>query len=82
MPDAPAPAVPQRDGHDRLMPPPQFVPLPTPLTSFVGREQDIDHLASLLQQPDVRLVTLTASRRRREDPVGPCCRDNDPSRFR
>ena len=59
MPDAPAPAVPQRDGHDRLMPPPQFVPLPTPLTSFVGREQDIDHLASLLQQPDVRLVTLT-----------------------
>src|SRR3954452_2819972 len=42
-----------------LVPTPQFTPLPAPLTSFVGREHDLDSLASLLQQADVRLVTLT-----------------------
>ena len=34
-------------------------PLPAALTSFVGREQEIDDLCALLAQPAVRLVTLT-----------------------
>jgi predicted ATPase len=33
--------------------------LPIPATPFLGREQEIDHIASLLRRPDVRLVTLT-----------------------
>jgi predicted ATPase/DNA-binding CsgD family transcriptional regulator/transcriptional regulator with XRE-family HTH domain len=33
--------------------------LPTPLTSFVGREQEVAEAVALLTQPDVRLVTLT-----------------------
>lgn len=37
----------------------QLAPLPTALTSFVGREHEIASLLPLLQQPNVRLVTLT-----------------------
>jgi predicted ATPase len=33
--------------------------LPTPSTSLLGREHDITELSSLLESPDVRLVTLT-----------------------
>ena len=33
--------------------------LPTPSTSLLGREDDIAELSSLLESPDVRLVTLT-----------------------
>ena len=33
--------------------------LPVPATPFVGREQEIDHVATLLRRPDVRMVTLT-----------------------
>ncbi|HEU5380181.1 MAG TPA: LuxR C-terminal-related transcriptional regulator [Ktedonobacteraceae bacterium] len=33
--------------------------LPTPLTPLVGREQEIGAICALLQQPDVRLLTLT-----------------------
>lgn len=47
----------------RLMPPPDrsAAPhnLPAPLTSLVGRKQDIDSLSELLQEPGVRLLTLT-----------------------
>jgi non-specific serine/threonine protein kinase len=35
------------------------VPLPAPLTSFVGREREVADLAVLLCRDDVRLVTLT-----------------------
>ena len=34
-------------------------PLPVSVTSLVGREQDIDEVASLVSRPEVRLVTLT-----------------------
>jgi predicted ATPase len=34
-------------------------PLPVSVTSLVGREQDIDEVAQLVERPDVRLVTLT-----------------------
>jgi predicted ATPase len=34
-------------------------PLPVSVTSLVGRERDIDEVASLVQRPGVRLVTLT-----------------------
>jgi predicted ATPase len=33
--------------------------LPVPATPFLGREEEVDHVATLLRQPDVRLVTLT-----------------------
>jgi predicted ATPase len=33
--------------------------LPVPATPFLGREQEVDQVARLLQRPDVRLVTLT-----------------------
>jgi predicted ATPase/class 3 adenylate cyclase len=33
--------------------------LPVPATPFLGREEEVDHIASLLRRPDVRLVTLT-----------------------
>ena len=42
-----------RPSHDR----PQA--LPTPLTSFVGREREVAVVADLLYRPDVHLVTLT-----------------------
>jgi predicted ATPase len=34
-------------------------PLPASTTSLVGREHDLDEVVSLLERPDVRLVTLT-----------------------
>jgi predicted ATPase len=34
-------------------------PLPASVTSLVGREQDIEETAQLVERPDVRLVTLT-----------------------
>jgi predicted ATPase len=34
-------------------------PLPVSVTSLVGRERDIDEVASLVERPEVRLVTLT-----------------------
>ncbi|HLX33464.1 MAG TPA: adenylate/guanylate cyclase domain-containing protein [Gaiellaceae bacterium] len=33
--------------------------LPVPATPFLGREQEVGHVAELLQRSDVRLVTLT-----------------------
>ena len=34
-------------------------PLPTPLTSFVGREREVEGVCALLRRDGVRLVTLT-----------------------
>jgi predicted ATPase len=33
--------------------------LPVPATPFLGREQEVDRVATLLRRPEVRLVTLT-----------------------
>lgn len=38
-----------------------FNNLPTRLTSLVGREEEVEAVCALLQQPDVRLVTLTGT---------------------
>src|SRR3954463_513694 len=35
------------------------MPIPTPLTALVGREQEVATLTGLLCRPDVRLITLT-----------------------
>lgn len=35
--------------------------LPLPLTSFIGREQQVHEIRSLLQRPEVRLLTLTGT---------------------
>lgn len=34
-------------------------PWRTPLTTFVGREREIERIVALLHRPDIRLVTLT-----------------------
>src|SRR5262245_7868874 len=36
-----------------------YVPLPTPLTSLIGREQELAALTTLLTQGTIRLVTVT-----------------------
>jgi predicted ATPase/DNA-binding XRE family transcriptional regulator len=36
-----------------------YNPLPVPLTSLIGREQELSELIALLGQPNVRLVTVT-----------------------
>ena len=50
-----------RSAHPSLLPSGCSQPgrLPTPLTSFVGREREIDAIVVLLRRDDVRLVTLT-----------------------
>ena len=45
---------PRSTGLDRL---PRSLPLP--ITSFVGRERELDALIKLIRAPEVRLVTLT-----------------------
>ena len=35
------------------------VPVPTPLTSFVGQEEAVEAIRDLLRRPDMRLLTLT-----------------------
>ena len=49
---APAPAVAAENRPPRRS-------LPTPSTTLLGRDNDIAELSSLLESPDVRLVTLT-----------------------
>lgn len=41
--------------------PASFNNLPAQLTSLIGREQEVTDLCTLLQRPDVRLVTLTGT---------------------
>ena len=41
--------------------------LPVPATPFLGREREIDQIATLLRRPDVRLVTLTGPGWQRQD---------------
>jgi hypothetical protein len=58
---------------DRAQSPPASVqeprPLPASTTSLVGREHDVDEVVSLLERPEVRLVTLTRAGRDRQDPA-------------
>ncbi len=49
----PLPLVPRPD-RDRLGTPP-----PASLTSFIGREREVEQVCDLMRGPDVRLVTLT-----------------------
>lgn len=48
---------------ERLRPPATPPPhnLPAPLTSFVGREADLEGIEALLRRDDVRLITLTGT---------------------
>jgi non-specific serine/threonine protein kinase len=38
---------------------PEPAPVPVPLTSFIGREREIETVTALLLRPDLRLLTLT-----------------------
>jgi len=51
----------EEEGVLRLCSAPMFTEqyLPTPLTPLIGREKEMGTLCSLLQQPSVRLLTLT-----------------------
>src|SRR5258708_1441937 len=51
---------PNRPG-DRVLPPPDVLPnnLPSQLSSFVGRERELDELKSVLQE--TRMLTLTGA---------------------
>jgi predicted ATPase len=40
---------------------PSFSSFPMPLTSFIGREQQVQAICALLQRPEVRLLTLTGT---------------------
>jgi predicted ATPase/DNA-binding XRE family transcriptional regulator len=54
-------SVPRRGG-DHVPPAITLEPtLPVPSTPLVGREQDLEEVAGLLQRPDVRLHTLTGT---------------------
>src|SRR5687767_4753754 len=59
----PPPADPNRLQPVTLVPLPDRdrlgATLPAPLTSFVGREREVEQVVELLRRPDVRLVTLT-----------------------
>ena len=55
MPAALATSAVPRSSHEATPP----ARLPVQFTSFIGREQDLTAVRSLLQRPDVRLVTLT-----------------------
>jgi predicted ATPase len=51
------------DGLQTDFPPPRTIgtatSLPAPATALLGREQDVGRIVELVDQPDVRLVTLT-----------------------
>ncbi|HEX5167488.1 MAG TPA: helix-turn-helix domain-containing protein, partial [Thermomicrobiales bacterium] len=47
--------------HDGGASQPSNGQLPTPLTSFVGRDRELAELVALLGQPDTRLVTITGT---------------------
>src|SRR5689334_8232905 len=59
------PSLPERNSTDRaptaLFPERQLPAphLPTPLTSFIGREREVAAIVAALVCPDVRLLTLT-----------------------
>src|SRR5947209_1418411 len=46
---------------DRMNTRPSFSSFPMPLTSFIGREQQVQAICALLQRPEVRLLTLTGT---------------------
>jgi predicted ATPase/DNA-binding NarL/FixJ family response regulator len=54
--ELPRPPVPE----SRVTPFPT-APLPSPLTSLIGRAREVDEVRALLRRPEVRLVTLTGA---------------------
>ncbi|MDB5078623.1 MAG: hypothetical protein JWP00_547 [Chloroflexi bacterium] len=57
LPLKPGPVVAARPQSDQAKKPRHN--LPTPLTPLIGREREIEQVANLLDQPQIRLLTLT-----------------------
>ena len=51
---------------------PPNAPLPRPLTSFLGREAEVESIRAFVDRPDVQLVTPDRPRWRRENAAGDC----------
>ncbi len=49
---------PEEAAKDEILPTDFELPLPTPITPFIGREQELANIVELLSRPETRLITV------------------------